>query len=111
MLFVCFVSASQDANIFLNTQNTGLCLSIDNPNTPICDNKTAIVVDGTNDHVIYILPETELKLKSNITAKMEYIIFTPLNAILSGMFMWLIFMIVFFLALIIMVTKGLIRIT
>ena len=109
IMLTSFVNAAQDSYITIDSKGSGLCLSVDGLGKSYCNNET-MAVDGTNDHLLYIQPETKINEGSNITAKMNYIIFTPISVIISGFFMWIIFMFVIFIALAVMLTKGIIKI-
>jgi len=104
-----FVDAAQDSYITVDSKGSGLCLSIDGLGKGYCQNET-MAIDGTNDHIMYILPETKINELSNMTEKMNYIIFSPISVIISGFFMWIIFMFVIFIAFAVMLTKGMIKI-
>lgn len=109
MFMLSFVDGLQDSYITIDSKGSGLCLSIDGLGKTYCDNET-MAVDGTNDHIMYIQPETKISETSNLTAKMEYIIFTPISVIISGFFMWIVFMFIIMIALAVMLTKGIIKI-
>jgi len=90
------VSALQDINLTINSKNSGLCLSIDSFDNPYCDN-TTLIIEGTNDHIIYIIPESEISYNSTITEKFRYIVFTPLT--LLSVVLLLFIMIIFVIGL------------
>lgn len=109
ILLSSLVNASMDSYVTVDSKGSGLCLSVDGIEGIMCNNQT-LKVDGTNDHLLYIQPETMINEHSNITEKMNYIIFTPISVIITGFFMWIVFMFIIFIVLAVMLTRGTIKI-
>lgn len=103
LLLIGSVSAIQDINLYVDNKKSGLCLSIDDFDNPICNNQT-LIIEGTNDHIIYIIPESEITYNSTLSAKLRYILLTPLT--LLSMVLFIFILVVFVLGIIYSFTKG-----
>ena len=83
-VLVCEVysaSALQDANITLSDMNSGLCISVDMLSNVRCDNET-LQIEGTQDHVLYILPGEYDEANINATSKVDKYVIEPISVIL-----------------------------
>lgn len=76
--------AYQDVYININDRAFGMCLSVDTMDNPVCANNT-LSLEGTSDHILYILPETNIQVNDSLTTKFTYVLFTPLNVIIGGL--------------------------
>jgi len=78
------VSALQEINITIESPNADLCITSGLFNESFCNGET-LILNGTKDSEIIIIPETYVTENSNITAKFEYAVFTPINIIIGGL--------------------------
>jgi hypothetical protein len=89
---VSMVSASNDARVLIDTKDGGLCLAVDRPDVQYCQNET-VLIDGTSDHMLYIVPQSSIKNPSNASEIGVYAMTAPLSFIVSsfGFFIVLVF--------------------
>ena len=76
------VNALQDSYLFVDSQDTGICLSVDGL-TDIACNGTALRLEGTDDHILYITPEIEVQKTDNKTAILTYSIENSIDMIMA----------------------------
>ena len=107
MMLLHNVTAIQDINLYVDNKKSDLCLSIDDFDNPVCNNQT-MIIEGTNDHIIYIIPESEITYNSTLSAKLRYILLTPLT--LLSMVLFIFILIIFVIGIIYSFTKGSIKI-
>lgn len=81
-VIVLNTNASQDAYIKVDSKNTNLCFSYDDYNNPVC-NGSSIIVEGTKDGTLYILPRSEIRGNDSLGTQITYIVNKPLNWLLG----------------------------
>jgi hypothetical protein len=86
------VLALQDAAVTVDSHAVGLCISADTPDAPVCANGT-MLLDGTRDHIVYIIPETNIVSNSTMRDKLLYMFQSPLTLITGGVGMFIVFVI------------------
>jgi hypothetical protein len=79
----CCVSAYADSYLSIDAKGAGLCLSVDALDNPKCQNNS-LTLDGTSDHTVYILPESQIAANASMSDKAEYFMFTPINLLVGG---------------------------
>jgi hypothetical protein len=77
------VGASNDALLTVDSKDSGLCLGLDTPDIQYCQN-TTLTIDGTSDHILYILPESAVANPDNKTAVAVWLFTEPWYFILGG---------------------------
>lgn len=82
-MLASLASASNDAHLVIDSKDSGLCLGLDSPDTQYCQNET-VIIDGTADHILYILPQSELSQDSNSTTIAHYAFFEPITMVAGG---------------------------
>jgi hypothetical protein len=75
------VSASSDSRILIDSQGAGLCYALDSPQNVFCGNQT-MTVDGSQDHILYMVPESSYNPRQNTTSMLEGLTITPLSLVL-----------------------------
>jgi len=78
---VSYANAFQDAYLTVDSLDTGICMSIDNPSDQKCDNET-LTIEGTQDHILYILPGRITESNSTWSARTDRYIIEPLEILL-----------------------------
>ena len=73
LILISTVSALQDATLTLDSKE--VCLAADSIDNKVC--KGDLIIDGTRDHTLYILPYTEISQNSTLMEKMSYSIVKP----------------------------------
>lgn len=76
-------SASNEAFLYVDSKDAGLCLGLDAPDTQTCQNMT-LAIDGTADHILYILPENEITDTTNTTKIGVFAFMQPISIITSS---------------------------
>jgi hypothetical protein len=102
-LISSFASAASDSYITVKNMGMGLCLAADGLEPQVCDNET-LAVDGTADHTLYIMPQSEIRYNSTMGDKASYIFLTPSNMAIGGVGFLLFF--ILFAYLIISLVSG-----
>jgi len=77
------VSAYADSYLVIDNKGSSLCLSVDGLDTPKCGNES-VQLDGTADHTVYIMPQSEINIDSTNTEKFTYFFTTPLTLLAGG---------------------------
>jgi hypothetical protein len=96
-LILCATSAayaSNEAYVTVDSKDAGLCLGLDTPDVQTCQNQT-LLIDGTSDHVLYILPQSEISNPGNSTQVAQYAFFQPVGIVISA-FGYVMFLIMLF---------------
>jgi hypothetical protein len=75
---ISYANALQDAHVTVDSLDTGICMSIDTPSDQKCDNET-LTLEGTQDHVLYILPGRIKETNNTWGARTDRIIIEPME--------------------------------
>jgi hypothetical protein len=62
----------------MDSKGVEMCLAADSPYNTACNDTTALRLDGTMDHNVYIMPKTEIRENSSTIDKMSYFALQPL---------------------------------
>lgn len=90
------VGAAGDSYLTIDNQGSGVCYGLDSTSNIFCQNET-MRVNGSMDHVIYVLPYGEYRSSLNVTEKAEALLIDPWYWLL-GILGFLVFVIVFVVA-------------
>lgn len=83
LVFAPSSSALNDAYVTIDSKGVGLCLAADTPDNVVCNSTEYLVLDGTRDHQLFLLPETDLKGNETALELINYSILTPVNLFLG----------------------------
>lgn len=102
-LLAASACALQDANISFDSVGMDLCLAVDNFSYYSCYLNQTISVDGTKDHIYYVIPRPELpeqtgNFTADLKAKARYWFMLPFTFFLSVP--TLLFMLLFFVLIV-----------
>jgi hypothetical protein len=78
-------SAINDLAISIDDGGAGICLASENLTASACGGET-LTLDGTQDHLMYFVPEAGTAANASVGQQFEYAIVTPLGLILSLFF-------------------------